>query len=199
MCLATWAISGHQKKHDVRVEAIRPSTCINPVAVGLARCRVDEGLSSRNGRRLRPPSLSPSWRPNQRHHIPANQIVGLGMADRENPYRPGSSHGDRTNRGWRPLRAALVDWSRHSRLVLPEAGSSGTAGEPSDVPGSGKPVTDQGIDGPLRGAMPGMKLGRAGVCAWFAVVSLDGAGREGACWVWRAVRRHRVTMDRSRP
>ncbi len=65
--------------------------------------------------------------------------------------------------------------------------------------GRGRPVTNQGKDGPLRGAMPGMKLGAGGGCAWFAVVSLDGAGREGACWVWRAVRRHRVTMDRSRP
>ena len=31
---------------------------------------------------------------------------------------------------------------------------------------------------PLRGAMPGMKLGRAGVCAWFAVVSQVGLGGE---------------------
>jgi hypothetical protein len=62
-----------------------------------------------------------------------------------------------------------------------------------------EPVTNQGKDGPLRGAMPGMKLGAGRglrvVCRGFA-----GWGwAEGACWVWRAVRRHRFTLDRSRP
>ena len=70
---------------------------------------------------------------------------------------------------------------------------------PSTFPGSRKPVTNQGKDGPLRGAMPGMKLGAGRglrlVCRGFA-----GWGwAEGACWVWRAVRRHRFTLDRSRP
>jgi hypothetical protein len=33
----------------------------------------------------------------------------------------------------------------------------------------------------------------------FAVVRVDGGGVEGACWGWRAVRRHRFALDRSRP
>ncbi len=33
----------------------------------------------------------------------------------------------------------------------------------------------------------------------FAVVRVDGGGVEGACWDWRAVRRHRSALDRSRP
>jgi len=37
---------------------------------------------------------------------------------------------------------------------------------------------NQGKDGPLRGAMPGMKLGAGRGLAWFAVVSRDGAGRK---------------------
>ena len=32
-----------------------------------------------------------------------------------------------------------------------------------------------------------------------AVVRVDGGGVEGACWGWRAVRRHRFALDRSRP
>jgi hypothetical protein len=62
-----------------------------------------------------------------------------------------------------------------------------------------KPVTNQGKYGPLRGAMPGMKLGAG---RGLRVVCRGSAGwgwAEGACWVWRAVRRHRVTLDRSRP
>ena len=60
-------------------------------------------------------------------------------------------------------------------------------------------VDHQEKDAPLRGAMPGMKLGAGRglrvVCRGFA-----GWGwAEGACWVWRAVRRHRFTLDRSRP
>ncbi len=60
-------------------------------------------------------------------------------------------------------------------------------------------MANQGKDGPLRRAMPGMKLGAGRGLRVVAVVSQDGAGREGACWVWRAVRRHRFTLDRSRP
>jgi hypothetical protein len=33
----------------------------------------------------------------------------------------------------------------------------------------------------------------------FAVVRVDGGGVEGAWWGWRAVRRHRFALDRSRP
>jgi len=33
----------------------------------------------------------------------------------------------------------------------------------------------------------------------FAVVRVDGGGVEGASWGWRAVRRHRFALDRSRP
>src|ERR1700719_89133 len=38
-----------------------------------------------------------------------------------------------------------------------------------------------------------------GSARWFAVVRVDGGGVEGACWDWRAVRRHRFALDRSRP
>ena len=48
--------------------------------------------------------------------------------------------------------------------------------------------------------MPGMKLGRGwGLRVGFAVVGVDGGGVESACWGWRAVRRHRFALDRSRP
>jgi hypothetical protein len=50
---------------------------------------------------------------------------------------------------------------------------------------------------PLRGAMPGMKLGAGWALRVAAVVLGAVAGVEGACWGWRAVRRHRVTLDRS--
>ena len=33
----------------------------------------------------------------------------------------------------------------------------------------------------------------------FAVVGVDDGGVEGACWGWRAVRRHRFALGRSRP
>ena len=60
-------------------------------------------------------------------------------------------------------------------------------------------IYNQGKDGPLRGAMPGMKLGAGRGLRVVCRVPQDGAGREGACWAWRAVRRHRFTLDRSRP
>jgi len=60
--------------------------------------------------------------------------------------------------------------ARRSSSELQPGGFEANLGERS------KP--NQEKDGPLRGAMPGMKLGRAGVCVRFAVVSHDGAGRK---------------------
>ena len=48
------------------------------------------------------------------------------------------------------------------------------------------------IDAPLCHAMPGMKLGAGRGLRVFCGGFGGGGGAEGACWGWRAVRRHRV-------
>ena len=47
--------------------------------------------------------------------------------------------------------------------------------------------------------MRGVKLGRGWGLRGFAVVSAGGGGVGGARWGWRAVRRHRFALGRSRP
>ena len=46
---------------------------------------------------------------------------------------------------------------------------------------------------------PGMKLGRGWGLRWVCGGSGGWRRVEGACWGWRAVRRHRFALDRSRP
>src|SRR5580658_3215076 len=56
------------------------------------------------------------------------------------------------------------------------------------------------MDGPLAWRDARDEIGGGlGFARGLAGVGVDGGGAEGACWSWRAVRRHRSSLDRSRP
>jgi hypothetical protein len=75
---------GHQQQHHVCVQPIGLSirAASLPFAAKPASRGVDERPCLIHRQRLGRPHLTPGRRPDQRGHVPADQIVGLGVADR---------------------------------------------------------------------------------------------------------------------